>query len=81
MKLEIMAFGAARDLTGGSPTFEIELPEGATAAELLIFLNQKWPALGRLSSLRVAVGQTFAEGPERLFQGAEIALIPPVSGG
>ncbi|MGL6022222.1 MAG: MoaD/ThiS family protein [Chitinophagaceae bacterium] len=34
-----------------------------------------------LSSLMVAVNQTYAEDKTRLFPKDEIALIPPVSGG
>lgn len=60
----------------------LSLPEGSTALQLLEQLEEKKPALKAFQRrFRVAQNQTFVELDTRLEQGAEVALIPPVSGG
>jgi molybdopterin synthase catalytic subunit/molybdopterin converting factor small subunit len=61
----------------GTGRQEVELPEGASVADL-------WPALGlgnEPSGLLYAVNRAYAEPDRRLADGDEVALIPPVSGG
>jgi molybdopterin converting factor small subunit len=49
---------------------------------LLAVLEARHGALaGRLTSVRVAVNEEFAEGSHELRGGEVVALIPPVSGG
>jgi molybdopterin synthase catalytic subunit/sulfur carrier protein ThiS len=56
---------------------EVELPQGATAADV-------WPALGlgeEPAGLLLAVNKSYAARDVVLADGDEVALIPPVSGG
>lgn len=56
--------------------------EGGTAAELLSRLARERPALaGRVAACRVAVDHEFVGPTDPVDPAAEIALIPPVSGG
>ena len=60
----------------------LNLPDGATAGDLLADYAGKFPRLQEsLPSLAVAVNQQYAEPQTVLKAGDEIALLPPVSGG
>ena len=61
---------------------DVEIAAPVTVAQLLEDLGLKHPTLAPLLQLcRVAVNQEFVEAEETIPPGAEIALIPPVSGG
>lgn len=78
---EILCFGVTRDIIGGS-TLKMEsgaLPQNV--GELRKFLLDRFPELGEITSLRVAVNNAFAADETRLHPNDEVALIPPVSGG
>jgi len=80
MKIRILSFGIARDITGAG-TIELHLPEGADLNILQEHLIRQYPAFKRLSSLLFAVNARYATGDTKLRDEDEIALIPPVSGG
>ncbi|MCA9055763.1 MAG: MoaD/ThiS family protein [Planctomycetaceae bacterium] len=74
-------FAGARDAAGAA-TLEVELPEGATVADLRRALQAAAPGLTRLRhSLWIAVNGDYAADADLLPEGAEIACFPPVSGG
>ena len=76
MKVRVRLFGALRE-RAGTGELEIELPEGAVVGDV-------WPALpldGEPPGLLFARNRAYAERGERLEEGDEIAVIPPVSGG
>jgi molybdopterin synthase catalytic subunit len=78
--LTILYFAGARDAAGASRE---ELPLGAaTVADLRRALAERHPALARiLPRCRLAVNQTMADESDAIPDGAEVAVIPPVSGG
>jgi len=79
--LRVRLFAGARDAVGATEV-ELDLPAGATVADLLDRLRADHPAAADLiSACRVAVEREFAEAGAALPPGAEVALIPPVSGG
>lgn len=80
MKLTIALFGITREIVG-RPTLELTTPDGQSVQDLLVELRQQYPALGKLSSLAVAVNNDYATDETALHERDEIALIPPVSGG
>ncbi|SNR51635.1 MULTISPECIES: MoaD/ThiS family protein [Hymenobacter] len=80
MNLKIALFGIAREIVGQS-SLEVSAPEGQSVQGLLEGLREQYPALGRLSSLAVAVNNEYAPDDVALSERDEIALIPPVSGG
>lgn len=81
MLREVLLFAAAAELAAAR-TITIDLPPTVTAADVLAALGQQLPELAELlPACRLAVDQTFV-GPDFLVPaGAELALIPPVSGG
>ena len=77
----VKLFARARDL-GGAAEIEFLLPEGATVADLRRRLAEKCPALtGLLERSALAVQNEFAAEGLLVPIGAEVALLPPVSGG
>jgi molybdopterin converting factor subunit 1 len=81
MTCRVRLFARARDLAGAD-ALTLTLPSGATVADLRRCLAAERPALaGLLSRCAVAVAGEFAEDSLTLPPGAEVALLPPVSGG
>jgi molybdopterin converting factor small subunit len=80
MKLEIIAFGIAKDILG-SRILVIEHFEGITVGDLRRELCLRFPALSALASLSIAINDQYAEDGLTIGSHDEIVLIPPVSGG
>ncbi|MDX1503875.1 MAG: molybdenum cofactor biosynthesis protein MoaE [Thermoanaerobaculia bacterium] len=81
MKIRLLAFASAADALGAGE-LEVELPDGVTAAGLRGALVPRHPALEPIwDRLAVAVEGRVVGGDEPIPEGAEVALLPPVSGG
>jgi molybdopterin synthase catalytic subunit len=80
MPVEILYFAAARDAAGLPRETLAEAP--ATVADLRRALVAARPALARiLTRCRIAVDREFVGDDAPLRDGAEVAVVPPVSGG
>jgi molybdopterin synthase catalytic subunit len=80
MPLNVLYFALARDKAGAAA--ETIQPVPATVGELRARLVALHPGLSALlPRCRIAVDQEFAEDTAPLRDGAEAAIIPPVSGG
>ena len=80
MRVNVLAFGIAKDIFGASAV-EVEVAEEATVASLKTTLEAQYPRLKQLTSYMVAVNSEYAEADNTLQHRDEIAIIPPVSGG
>ena len=81
MTITVLFFAQARDHAGRARG-TLELPEGSRVADALALLERDHPALAALRPhLAVAVDQRLAQPDTPLTEGAELALLPPVSGG
>jgi molybdopterin converting factor subunit 1 len=81
MIVRVRLFARARDLAG-SDVLRVELPDGAAVAELRRRLAAEHPALAPLlERSAIAVENELAGDSLILSSEAEIALLPPVSGG
>lgn len=81
MKLRVLFFAVTRELAGTAEA-EVELAAGATVADFVAHVEATWPNLaGRMSSVRIARNERFAEPHAALSDGDVLALVPPVSGG
>jgi molybdopterin converting factor subunit 1 len=81
MTLTVRLFARARDLAGAD-ALSVELPAGATAAELRRRLAAQCPRLAPLlERSALAVDDEFADDAQPLDGAREVALLPPVSGG
>jgi molybdopterin synthase sulfur carrier subunit len=80
MKVNVLAFGIAKDIFNGS-SIDVELPEDGTTGNLKQLLEVRYPKLKHLVSYMVAVNNEYAQDEGILTERDEIAIIPPVSGG
>lgn len=78
----MLSFATALDAVGRAET-EVELADGSTIADLVERLTATYPALEQLwPRLAVAVdGEVAGDRAAPLHDRAEVALLPPVSGG
>ena len=77
----VRLFARARELAG-SGTIEVELAPGATVADLRRRIAVVCPRLeGLLERSAIAINDEFADDALNVPANAEVALIPPVSGG
>jgi molybdopterin converting factor subunit 1 len=81
MRVRVRLFARARDLAGADAV-DLDLAAGATAGDLRRWLAEARPALaGLLERSALAVNNEFADDSLTLPHNAEVALLPPVSGG
>ena len=81
MRVKVRLFARARELAGRDE-IEVEVPDGATVAALRGAVGAQAPALRSfVGRCAVAVGGAYAVEADVIAEGAEVALIPPVSGG
>lgn len=81
MRTTVRLFARARDLAAADK-LEVDVPPGATVAELRRQIAEHYPALaGLLARSALAVNEEFAADEQTLPADAEVALLPPVSGG
>ncbi|HEY0510645.1 MAG TPA: molybdenum cofactor biosynthesis protein MoaE [Thermoanaerobaculia bacterium] len=81
MKIRLLAFASAADALGTGET-EMELPEGSRISDLRQRLDRDHPGIAPLwPRLAVALDGRIVPADTLLEDGAEVALLPPVSGG
>ena len=81
MTINVRLFAILR-VRAGLGEIQIDLPAGATVADAFAHLSSQIPSMKPLfSKLAFAVNQNYVPGTTELFDGDELALIPPVSEG
>jgi molybdopterin converting factor small subunit len=81
VKVHVQFFSRLRDLAGAAE-IDLEVPESATAAELLDILYAKTPGLRDWDkTILVAAGVEFVERNYSLKPGDQVSIMPPVQGG
>jgi molybdopterin converting factor small subunit len=79
--LTVRLFAAAKERAGGA-TIDIDLTLPATVADLRRAIALQHPSLAPLAhGVTIAVDSEYASDATRIGAGAQVALIPPVSGG
>jgi molybdopterin converting factor subunit 1 len=79
--MNVLLFARARDLIGAD-CIDVELPEPATVGALRQALMLRYPNLaGLVEKSAFAVNDEFAADGMAIPADAEVALLPPVSGG
>ena len=81
MQVKVLFFGQLKEVVG-APEEQVELPEGASVADLFARYQQRFPRLEEFRpSIAVAVNQEYTDSTAALRMGDEVAFLPPVSGG
>jgi molybdopterin converting factor subunit 1 len=81
VKVEVKLFAAAKQFAGAQ-SVEIELPQGATIADVRRRLTDRFPdARAVLNHAMFALDMEYVGDNAPLRANVEIACIPPVSGG
>jgi len=81
VSVQALFFAAYRDLLG-TRTLSVEVPAGATVADLVAALRDRGAPFNVLpAEPAVAVNRAYALLSETLQPGDEVAFIPPVAGG
>lgn len=81
VKIRVRLFAVAKQVAGRE-SVELDLPEGATIAQLREQLGTRLPRLsGILGQMMFAIDVQYANDQTRIPPGADVACIPPVSGG
>lgn len=81
MMIRLMLFAAARELAGAD-RMEVTLDDEATIGDLKQLLVEQHPSLMTLiEHSTFSVDQEYVNDGKLLYHDAEVALIPPVSGG
>lgn len=81
VKIRVLAFASVSDALGAGE-LAVELADGAGLVDLRRWLDVRYPGLVPLwPRLAVALDGAIAQGDPPLYDGAEVALLPPVSGG
>lgn len=79
MHVRVLPFGVLKESLGPD-AFALDLPGGATVADLLARLGVQAPSVEKLG-IAVAVNAEYADRNQVLRENDEIGLLPPVSGG
>ena len=81
MKVSVKLFAVARQRLNAS-AIDIEIPATTTVGHLRAAISEQFPPLSDiLPHSRLAVANEYADDSVPVSLAAEIALIPPVSGG
>jgi sulfur-carrier protein len=81
MRFNVKLFAAAREAADGD-SIEVELPTGATVAALRRALMERLPKVRDLLARSMfAIDREYARDYAKIPENAEVACIPPVSGG
>jgi molybdopterin converting factor subunit 1 len=80
MSVTVLLFASYADALG-TPSVSVDLPDGATVADVLADIAGRPGAEALPAAPLVAVNQRYAGPSTRVTSGDEVALIPPVAGG
>jgi molybdopterin synthase catalytic subunit len=78
--LKVRLFASLREEVG-QEVVELEVPDECTVDSLLKTFASRYPKAASMGSVLVAVNKEVARPEDRVKEGDEVALLPPVSGG
>ena len=81
MRLTVRLFASLRERAGRETLVLEDVPEGARVEDVKRLLEARHPDLGSLLAVRGVLGTSYVADSTPVEAGAELALLPPVSGG
>lgn len=79
-EIALLFFGKAREITQVK-NLVLSLPTATTVGNLRSILSEKFPGLDTSLAFAIAINQRYAQNDDVIPDHAEVAIIPPVSGG
>ena len=81
MRCTVQFFSQLKEIASASE-ISLDLPDGASVAELLGRLYRDYPKLAQWDrNLLIGIGLDFVERDQRILPNDQIAIMPPVQGG
>jgi molybdopterin converting factor subunit 1 len=81
VQVKLLFFASLKDIVG-SRRLQLDVPEGATVADVLASLEASYPRIKQYRSVVLtAVNEEYADQLTAIHDGDEVAIFPPVSGG
>ena len=81
VKIKVRLFAVLREEIG-SHELNLEFPQGAVCREVVGYLKNNFPSLDSLLERSLlAINGVYANPCSDIFEGDEVAVLPPVSGG
>jgi molybdopterin converting factor subunit 1 len=81
MQVRILFFATLKDIVGARE-MRLEVPSGATVADVLTHLETTYPRVKDYRSVVLtAINEEYVDQSARVQEGDEVAIFPPVSGG
>ena len=80
MKIELLFFGITTDFVGNN-SIKYQLSDNATVKDLKDGLMADFDGLAKIDEYAIAVNENYANEEDKLSEGDQVAIIPPVSGG
>lgn len=81
MQVTVRLFAGLRERAGSARLVLADLPEGLDLAGLKREIEKRYPELGSLAEVAGVLGVEYVPDSTPLQEGADVALLPPVSGG
>ncbi|MFO0781411.1 MAG: MoaD/ThiS family protein [Candidatus Saccharimonadales bacterium] len=81
MTINVLIFGMAKDLMGGSQVSLKMDGDSVYPEELKQILITKYPRLQEASNFMIAVNKEYSKNETKIKDSDEVAIIPPTNGG
>ena len=81
MTINVLIFGMAKDLMGGSQVSLKMDGDSVSPEELKQILITKYPRLQEASNFMIAVNKEYSKNETKIKDSDEVAIIPPTNGG
>ncbi len=81
MTINVLIFGMAKDLMGGSQVSLKIDGDSVYPEELKQILITKYPRLQEASNFMIAVNKEYSKNETKIKDSDEVAIIPPTNGG
>lgn len=81
MKIKLRFYSEFREITGKGE-MEIEIVDGATIRDVMELLKEKYPEIREMERITLfSLNHRYARIDDKLKDGDELAIFPPVEGG
>src|SRR5438105_10798506 len=81
MQVKLLFFASLKDIVGARQ-LELDVPQGATVADVLTRLEGSYPRMKPYRPIILtAVNEEYVDHHAAIHEGDEVAIFPPVSGG